>query len=597
VLKSESSTIQKKAEWGNPGVSPLFWCCCLALLILWFLPLGYRDLIRSDEGRYAEIAREMWLSGDWTTPRLNGLKYFEKPPLQYWATALFYTLWGASAWTARLWPAITGLAGIGLTLLWGRRLVSLPVAGMAALIQASLLWYMGIAHFNVLDMGLCFFLYWILLAYARYISSDSLGVEENVVLERKRCAWLIGVGIAGAFLSKGLVAIVLPGMVFVADSIWHRDRSPWQWRAQWRIWSIALALAVPWCLLISMRNPEFPHFFFIHEHFERFSADAHHREGPIYYFIPILLIGLLPWTFFWLKSLCDWPGLVRGLCLAPDDQATAIPTHLRFQRLLMVWSVLIFAFFSVSHSKLPSYILPIFPSLAWLLSFSLTRRSIQSWRVIHAYTLVLWGGIMIALPFISIHLSDEWTRQLYTRYRPYVMAGVGCIALGSMLFLWMTRTFYKQGHEVGVQGRYPLWMTWMLPMMLWSLGMQIAFQGHQVFSPRQSICPLVQEIIQRHGDFNRHWAFYSVESYEQTLDFYIDRTTTLVHFEDELAFGCQQEPFRCISTVQEWKSRWIGSKENAYAMMSDSLYVELQSRVPMQVLGRNSRYIIVKRYP
>ena len=134
------------------------WWLIIAVTVIWFSNLEYRILIKPDEGRYAEIPREMVASGDWTTPRLNDLKYFEKPPLQYWATATAYTLFGEHQWTARLWTALTGFAGILLVWFAGLRLFGGEAANYAAMLAGSSMLYVLMAHFNSPDMGVTFFL-------------------------------------------------------------------------------------------------------------------------------------------------------------------------------------------------------------------------------------------------------------------------------------------------------------------------------------------------------------------------------------------------------------------------------------------------------
>ena len=130
----------------------------LALAIIWFAPLGLRHLVPSDEGRYAEMAREMLVTGDWITPRYNGYKYFEKPPLQTWANALTFAWFGIGEWQARLYTALTGFAGVLLAGFTARRLVS-PAAGFAtALVLASAPYWNLMGHFDTLDMGLSFWM-------------------------------------------------------------------------------------------------------------------------------------------------------------------------------------------------------------------------------------------------------------------------------------------------------------------------------------------------------------------------------------------------------------------------------------------------------
>src|SRR6204780_2278810 len=133
--------------------SAVFW---LGLALLWFLPLNSPHLFDPDEGRYAEIPREMVASGDWVTPRLDGIKYFEKPALGYWATAVAFEVFGQHAWTVRLWPALCGMLGLLLTFALGRHLYDQRTALLAVLVQASALLYVAMARIATLDMSLSF---------------------------------------------------------------------------------------------------------------------------------------------------------------------------------------------------------------------------------------------------------------------------------------------------------------------------------------------------------------------------------------------------------------------------------------------------------
>ncbi|MCB1964850.1 MAG: glycosyltransferase family 39 protein, partial [Candidatus Accumulibacter sp.] len=234
----------------------------MALAAVWFGTLDQRALVRPDEGRYAEIPREMVASGDWVTPRVNDFKYFEKPALQYWATAAGYTAFGESEWTARLWPALTGFLSVLLAWWTGRRLWG-PAAGhLAAAILGSSLLFVVLGHLITLDMGLSFFLQvaWTAFLFAQ---QDERSVSRRWML----LAW----GAAAlAVLSKGLVALVLIGAALVGYTLINRDLSPWRRLAPLSGLALFLLIAAPWFIAVSLANPEFPRFFFIHEHFERF---------------------------------------------------------------------------------------------------------------------------------------------------------------------------------------------------------------------------------------------------------------------------------------------------------------------------------------
>ena len=262
----------------------------LFVVVVWFGIIEYRKLVKPDEGRYAEVPREMVATGDWLTPRLNGIKYFEKPPLQYWATAAAYSTFGQHHWTARLWSALTGLLGLFVIWFTGRQLFGEPAGTLAAMVAGSSLLYAVIGHINTLDMGLTFFMGSSLCAF---LLSQREGTSAK---ERRLWMALSWAATAAAILSKGLVGLILPGLSIFVYSLLQRE---------WRLWLrldplagtlLLVAVAAPWFVWVSIVNPEFPGFFFVHEHFSRFLTSVHRRVEPWWFFIPILVLGLMPWT-------------------------------------------------------------------------------------------------------------------------------------------------------------------------------------------------------------------------------------------------------------------------------------------------------------
>ena len=143
----------------------------LLLAIVWFGTLGIRPLYKADESRYGEISREMVTSGDWITPRLNGFKYFEKPPLQYWASAAFFQVFGQHDWVARLWSALLGVAGIAMVFYCANRLFGPPGGLYAAAIMAGSPLYVLLGQVNTLDMGVAFFLSAAIFAFALFTAA------------------------------------------------------------------------------------------------------------------------------------------------------------------------------------------------------------------------------------------------------------------------------------------------------------------------------------------------------------------------------------------------------------------------------------------
>src|ERR1051326_99686 len=219
----------------------------------------------------------MVVSGDYVTPRLNGFKYFEKPPLQYWATAAAFEAFGFHDAAARLWAALTGFAGIVMVFLAGNRLFGRPAGFIAAAVLAGSPLYVLLGQYNTLDMGVRFFLG---AAIAALCSGFVLTFWAACAL---------------AVLSKGLIGIVLPLGAVALYVLVKRDLGLLRHLQIVKGGLVFLLIAAPWFLLVSTANDEFARFFFIHEHFERFTSEVHQRHGAPWYFLPILAGGLAPW--------------------------------------------------------------------------------------------------------------------------------------------------------------------------------------------------------------------------------------------------------------------------------------------------------------
>lgn len=297
--------------------------------------LGARTLVPTDEGRYAEMAREMLASGDWITLRLNGIKYFEKPPLQNWMNALTFAVFGLGNWQARLWTGLCGLIGIASIVFTGTRIFSRRTGIMAGLVLGSSFYWAGMGHVNSLDMGLSGMM---TISMCGLLLGQRNDASEH---EQRNFMLLCWAGMALATLSKGLIGFVLPGAVLVIYTLLMRDWKLWTRLHFWKGLALFLIITAPWFILIALRNPEHPHFFFIHEHFDRFTSGVHKRGGAWYYFFPFLLLGIVPWLGLLLQGL--WAGV------SEKSQG--------FQplKLLLIWSVFFFFFFSISGSKLPVY--------------------------------------------------------------------------------------------------------------------------------------------------------------------------------------------------------------------------------------------------
>jgi len=324
----------------------------LALIFgaIFFFRLGsYAPLQNSDEGRYAEIPREMVASGDWVTPRLDGVNYFEKPPLVYWVAAECLRLFGPGEGSMRAASAGFALWGVLLTYGAARKLYGREAGLASAAVLGTSLLYFGIGHLLLLDMAVS-------VLMSRALFSFLLGVREPAGPGRRRYFYDLYLSAALATLAKGLIGFLLPGAVMFLWLLALR-----QWKRLRPIYLpsgalLFLAVALPWHILVAMRNPTWAHRYLFYEHFERFGTSAASRPGAWWYFVPLVAAGLFPWIAFL------WPAVrdsIRGGWAKRDENADAW--------FLLTWAGFIFLFFSASHSKLPPYILPVFPPLAVLI--------------------------------------------------------------------------------------------------------------------------------------------------------------------------------------------------------------------------------------
>ena len=535
------------------------WLLLFVFAVVWFGSLDYRRLIDPDEGRYAEIAREMVASGDWLTPRLNDLKYFEKPPLQYWATATAFTLFGEHHWTARLWSALTGFLGILFTVFAVGRLFN-PVTGwIAGTVLASSLWWNLIGHVNTLDMGVSAFLAAAIFALCLAQRDEATPAESR---RWQDGAWIL---LALATLSKGLIGIVLPAATVVIYALWQHDLGLVFRIRPWRGLAILLLITAPWFIAVSLANPEFAWFFFVHEHFQRFLTKVHDRYEPMWYFIPVLLLGMLPW----LSAL--WPGIKAGL--GEDASKRFQP-----QRFLLVWSVLVFVFFSISDSKLPSYILPIFPALAALVALCLNT-PVSSRLTSNA---VLAAGIglvgLACTPLVVQRAASPEMAAGYHQYLPWLYAAAGVFLVGGVGAFFLAR-------------RRPLAAIMVLAATSFCGGQAILL-GHDSFGAVKSAHDVAVAI---RAQVSPNVTFYSVNTYQQSFQFYLGRTTTMVAYEDELGFGIRQEPQKFIPDLARFAEVWRQTPA-AWALMPPSTWTQLTAQgLPMQEVIRDSRRVVVRK--
>lgn len=399
---------------------------CLALIAITavlFLPaLGVPSLWDIDEGHNADTAREMLAAGNWVVPVFNGELRVDKPILLYWLQLVAYQAFGVSEFAARLPSALAAMLTVLLTYELGRRLFDPRTALLGGVVLASALLFCGSAHFANPDAllnactvltFLCFWIGW----------------------ERGDSYWLVWIGLSTGlgFLAKGPVALVLPAAVIGLFLLWQRQLR--------RLWSLRLLqglltwglVAVPWFALVgSETKGQFLRGFFLKHNVNRYLEAMEGHHGAPFYHVLSLVLGFLPWSVFLL------PALWYAFCAKDDpetpkhpddqDQSPRLRVSASPCRFLFCWIAVYFVFFSVSQTKLPNYILPLYPAVALL-----TASFLEHWRRgeievagwLRLLGLACWASIGVGLALVLLRAGGVIdVPVLQGRYLPGVEEGI-----------------------------------------------------------------------------------------------------------------------------------------------------------------------------
>jgi 4-amino-4-deoxy-L-arabinose transferase-like glycosyltransferase len=523
------------------------------LLSIWFflglLPLFMRPLWEPDEARYAEIPREMLALGDWLTPRLNYVLYFEKPPLQYWLSALSMRLFGPYAFAARLPLALATFISLWCGWRLARRLGARRPIWAAFMAATAILAYVcG----QILTLDALFSAFQV-LAFAAGVEAVAARFQG-----RDGLGWtLLAFGsLALAMMTKGLAAPALVGTTLICSL-------PWAWRnARLRAallrtlldplgWLLFALLAVPWFVLVDRAHPGHATFFFIHEHFARFTSHVHARQGsdnPVLdklYFAGILALGLMPWLSASLVGVgraCAFLGRPSG------PVTTDAPLHRWTLAAVLLAAAWPLCFYSISGSKLPPYILPVLvPILALACAFEREGEELRAFSRCGWELLLL--GVLLALagPFLLKEKSGiGWVLGTGAAF-----AALGCWAL----------------RPRGLTG-----IRWMAALGAVLLLVTLAAQG--VAGPGKDASRLV-----RLAPGNAQWI--SCGNYFQAIPFVSGRRTVVVAGTGELAYG------RDHLDPQE-RDRWFQRDERAFTPTALRLRGEDPSRPVWALVDRNN---------
>ncbi|MFZ6758839.1 ArnT family glycosyltransferase [Undibacterium sp. Ji50W] len=471
------------------------------LLAFFFLAygLGAYPILDNNEGLYAEIPREMLAAGDWHNwiiPHLNGLAYMEKPPLLYWLTAFSFALFGEHEWAARLVPALSALACVGMMMWFGRQIARPNAAKLAALMFISGLGVIAMSRTLMFDM----------LLTAMLTGALMSGYLYSISGEKKRLYWSMTF-LALALLAKGFVAIILFGIVTFAYTIllstslrdFFARLATW---LNWRGLGLFFLIAAPWHIAAIMAEPIFAWFYFINEHVLRFLGKREPHDyyaGAWWYYLPRMLIYLFPWSFF-------LPLLLFVKAVQPT------PRSLR-SFLSCAWIIPVL-FFSLSSAKANYYLVVVMPLAALQLALALEDRAMGSAWARGLVALVL-AGIFAALAWWADGGKGAW------------LATLSIYGMGGMHFVYwclVVMTLLSAGIGVLVW-RYP--RTGLLPFV--ALPAMILFTAIGVLQASSDWTSTLPMALELQSNKNESEVFlYRVFENQSSLPFYLKQPVRII---------------------------------------------------------------------
>ncbi len=476
-------------------------------MVLYFSALGSYPLLDPDEGRYAEIPREMLESGDFITPRLNYVKYFEKPPLFYWLTAGSMALFGQKEWAVRLVPAVAGFLTLLLIMGLGKRIFDGPTGVLAAWIYLTSVIPTILARLPIIDGVFS-------LILSATWGAWYLGYKAHTKQSRRFWYCISWACLGLAVMTKGIAAIALTGLIAGGFILCRRD-----WRAflsfEWVPGLLIFAvIVVPWHWAVSSRNPGFFHFYIVVQHFARLVSPEHAK--PFWFFMAIFPFGMLLWVAFF------FPAVAKSFQKA--FKAVRVPGGVGGQGeailFLSIWVVAVIGLFSISRCKLIPYILPAYPAMALLMAHFLRgrafmKRSVRWGAAILAILLLVGAGVLMPLAMRQDTLS-------MAELVPAIRVGQAGLILGSIFLLV---SLFKRRLILFATGFAMVLLFPAMLMVVPSVAKYRKVGGFIKAMPK----PLPREI--RIAEWR---------NYDQALSFYSGRRTILVDEISELVFGSSQ---------------------------------------------------------
>ncbi|MES2323443.1 MAG: glycosyltransferase family 39 protein [Pseudomonadota bacterium] len=534
------------------------WTVFSLFTLVWLAVLGYRTLVPPDESRYADMALAMWTSGDWVTPRLNGIIHVTDPPLQTWMNALAFGLFGAGEWQARLWTGLCGLGGIAITGHAGCKVFGQRAGVYAALVLASCFLWVGSGQVNSLDMGFA--------GMQALVLGALLIAQRDGASDAERRNWMLvcWTAMALSLLARGPEGVLMPLAVLLAYSLAARDLRLWRRLHALKGIFIVLAIGAPWVLLAARANPGLP---LGPERLVALFDPEVRRAGSWYYYFIILLPGVVPWLGVLPQSL--------GLGLQREA------TRFRPRLMLLAWVGAIFLFLTLSTARSPGYVLPLLPAIALLTGLYFEAGERRSRVFASILTACIGLALLIFVPFMSSDYYPGGEAELLEAYQPWVL-GAGFAALVGGAFAMLHARLLRRDLTV---------MTLALAGFLMT---ELIVLGFEPYGRQRAGIPMLPAI---RAELTPATRFYAVGAFEASFPYELRHKLILVAYSDDFAFGQRQEPDKLIASLDTFRAQWRADAKagvTSLALMRAELQAALAAEgLPMRVVARDARRIVV----
>ncbi|MDP8263153.1 MAG: glycosyltransferase family 39 protein [Candidatus Ancaeobacter aquaticus] len=517
--------------------------------ILLFFKIGDRHLWYKDEGRYAEIPREMVATGDYIAPHLNYVKYFEKPVLCYWMTALSYKAFGVNEFAARFPMALLGLITICAVYLFGKEFFGEREGFLSTLILLATIGFYLVNRYVVLDGPFtCFFTVSMCLIWAGY--------RKN----RLSYCLLAYASMGCAVLTKGLIGVVLPVLIVGSYILVTRKWNVVKKLCIVRGVLVFCAVTVPWFYMVTRAHPEFFNFFFIQEHFLRYLTDAAGRQEPFYFFLIIGSIFFAPWTVF-------VPVAIKKLFQIKDEN---VKSTLIF---LNIWWVAILVFFSLSQSKLPPYILPMVPALALVVGniwgdFLWREKYVNGMKNAFIVAIcALLGLIVYVLWEVFTSLKTDVDAPIIL---PYIVPGISLFMIIVAVLTGVVIVIKKQGVQTSLVTKKIAFCGILIPLLVSYI---FIISAMEKLDTTQSSYVFVEEIAKRDPENRSRVVIIGRNEHFSDLGFYLKKRIVLVGDDwGELNFGKSYDTSEKYFLSIEDFLKSLDPNEKVYCVLKKSSY-------------------------